>query len=476
MQPNILLVFPDQLRSDWVEPRAAVPVRTPNAKALAERGVNFEQAWTPSPICAPARACIATGRRYDRSPVQHNNQNVPAGADTIYRRMADNGYETSTVGKLDLLKGFMGWGADGKHMTETGESRLADLGFTRGIDNAGKHDAIYGRERGAREPYMTYLAEIGLADTHDADFRRRDRANIPATVNEIAAGDLPLPDAYTNPDLSPLPDEAYCDNWIGRQAMKELEDLKDTGKPWFLTVNFAGPHEPLDVTARMRDRWKDVAFPEPVDGSPDPRHQMIRQNYAAMIEVIDDWLGRFLAFLDETGQRDNTLVVFASDHGEMLGDHRLWAKSVPDENSVRVPLIVAGAGVSAKDRVVRTPVSLLDMAKTFLDLSGAPDAGMEGDSLRGLLEGGDEPDDKLVFSGLGPWRTVTDGRFKLVAGDWRAIRPGKMQFTAFDPAGLDTVALFDLDEDPEEREDIAAAHPEIRERLLGAIRDDMARA
>lgn len=471
-RPNILIVFPDQVRPDWVEPNARVPVRTPNARRLAERGVNFSRVWTPSPICAPARACLATGTHYDRSPVKHNKHNVPPRSDTAYRRLADAGYAVSTVGKLDLLKGFMDWGPDGQHWID-GESRLFDLGFTAGIDSAGKHDALFGRDRGAREPFMDYLASCGLDQVHYADYRRREPGEMRRPIAELIGENTPPPPSFANMDLSPLPEEDYCDNWIGQKGLDELNRLAAAGAPWYLVVNFAGPHEPLDVTHSMRDRWKDVAFPLPHGrpGGDDALQQIIRQNYAAMIELIDIWLGRYVNALTAAGALDDTLIVFASDHGEMLGDRNLWAKSMPYESSVGVPLIIAGPGCR-HDGTHGEPVSLLDMMATCLDLAGCSTAGMEGISLKSTLETGAPHERELVYSGLGNWRAVSDGRFKLVAGFDPRMPAFQIQFAEFDPASIADPMLFDLEADPWEEHDISSDHPGIVRRLQDALLAD----
>ncbi|WP_454855253.1 sulfatase family protein [Rhizobium binxianense] len=474
-RPNILLIFPDQVRPDWIEPVAGVPVRTPNVRRLAARGTLFARAWTPSPLCAPARACLACGTSYDRSPVKHNKDNVPETAETIYKRMARAGYAVSTTGKLDLLKGYMDWGSDGRHMHQ-GRSRLEDLGFTGGIDSAGKHDALFGRDRGAQEPYMGYLASLGLDTVHYEDYRRREPAEMVVTIGEALKGNpLAPPPAYANTDLSPLPEDAYPDNWIGRKGLEELRRLMAGEAPWFLTVNFAGPHEPLDVTRRMRDRWKDIVFPPP-HGYPDnddsALQQTIRQNYAAMIELIDDWLGAYVETLEAAGQIDDTLVVFASDHGEMLGDLNLWAKQLPHEASVGVPLVMAGPGCRPAPHPCKSPVSLLDMMMTFLDYGGIDGAGFEGVSLRPTLETGAAPERELVYAGLGNWRAVSDGRFKLVAGLREDIVSFRSQFTDWDASAIASAKLFDLDADPWESHDISTAEPAIRRRLMAAMAND----
>ena len=134
--------------------------------------------------------------------------------------------------------------------------------------------------------------------------------------------------------VSPLPDEAYCDNWIANNGLELLRGFA-ADKPWHLVLNFTGPHDPYDVTPAMRSAWQDVAFPTAHNNTDEDQAGVLerQQNYAAMIENIDRHLGSLLAAVEERGEINNTLVVFCSDHGEMLGDHNRWQKSVWHEAS-----------------------------------------------------------------------------------------------------------------------------------------------
>ncbi len=152
----------------------------------------------------------------------------------------------------------------------------------------------------------------------------------------------------------------------------------------------------------MRSRWKDVEIPPPVDND-EPDSEVIaarRQNYAAMIENIDGHVGRMIDLVRQRGEFDNTVIVYSSDHGEMLGDHGRWAKSVWYTPSSGVPLIVSGPGIQSgvcSDALV----SLHDLAATFLDYAQAaplPDADTR--TLRGHLEGHSERHRDFVISGL----------------------------------------------------------------------------
>jgi len=414
--PNILFLFPDQLRFDWTGANSALPLRTPHLNALNARGTRFDNAVCPSPLCAPCRAILATGREYPRSPVRDNHQNVPLDQPTLYTRLRDNNYHVMGCGKLDLNKGDCiarkpAWGLDG-------QKNLREWGFSAGLNNEGKMDgANSGREK-AQGPYLQFLQERGLRQKHVDDFARRDKlASFP----------------------TPLPDDAYCDNWIGQNGLDLLADAP-ADKSWFLQVNFTGPHNPWDITKDMAELYAEVEFPQPAVAADDPPEALrqVRRNYAAMVENIDRWLGLYIEALRQRGELDNTLVVFSSDHGEMLGDHGRWGKSLPHQPSIGVPLTIAGPGVRA-EAVVDGPTTILDLVATFIETAEAqalPE--MDSRSLWPLLCGQARATRDAVFSALGDWQLVFDGRYKLV--DWP--QEGRQ-------------LLYDIERDPTEERNLA---------------------
>lgn len=386
---NFLFLFPDQQRADWLGGTPGLPLRTPNLDELRQRGTHFTRAICPAPLCAPSRACLATGREYEHCGVRNNGDDLPAGSATFYQRLRDRGYHVAGCGKFDLHKASYTWGLDGRN-------GLAEWGFTDGIDNEGKIDGVISGRDAPRGPYLAFLEKLGLRQAHIADIERRRREKM-----------------ATFP--TPLPDHAYCDNWIGENALTLLRRVPD-GRPWFLQVNFTGPHNPWDVTEDMARWYAGAEFPPPGNeaGLPRAEHNAVRANYAAMIENIDRWVGRLLTEVRARGEGHDTLVVFASDHGEMLGDHGRWGKVVPFQPSLAVPLIVAGPGVAA-NAIQTSPTTLLDLPATFLDFAGAePLPAAESRSLRPLLEGRDGTGRPHVFSALDEWRAVYDGRFKLI--------------------------------------------------------------
>jgi len=424
-RPNVLFFLADQHRHDWLGSNPALPLRTPNLDALAARGVRFTNALCPSPLCGPSRACLASGQPYERCGVPDHKHDYPLGQPTYYAALRGAGYFVAGVGKFDLHKSTPHWGLDGSHL-------LHEWGFSAGIDNEGKRDAVSSGAQTPKGPYMAYLHERGLAEMHVQDFKRRR--------------------SYHDTHPTPLPDEAYCDNWIAENGLRLLERFPEA-QPWHLVVNFTGPHEPMDVTRTMWERWQGVLFPPPHDDREGDvaAHQRIRQNYAAMIENIDRHVGRYLEAVRRRGELENTLVVYSSDHGEMLGDHGLWGKSTYYHPSVGIPLIVAGPEVQ-EGVVSGALVSLHDLAATFLDYAQAPPLPqVDSRSLRPVL-GEEGAHREVVASALDGWRLLYDGRYKLVEREGEAP------------------LLFDLSADGLETVNIADKHPDACRTLLAGRR------
>jgi len=447
-RPNILFFFPDQHRFDLTGLNPHLPLHTPNINMLAHRGVYFKNNVCPSPLCAPSRAAVASGREYDRCGVPDNfTNNYPVEQTTFYLLLRNAGYHVLGCGKFDMRKKAMSWGRDGKQVVD-GVSYLGLWGFSDGIDNSGKWDGYNAYKNSNACPYYAYLEEKGLADAHIEDFTRRRGKN------------------FENTDCTPLPDEAYADNWIARNGLELIRNAPP-GKPWFLQVNFNGPHPPMDVTERMRERWRETWFPQPNECTrfTVEKHIEIRQNYSAMIENIDRWLGIYVKEIKKHGELENTLIVYSSDHGEMLGDHDRWSKVVPYQPSVGVPLVIAGPGVR-RGWVCDAPVTTMDLAATFLDYGSVPvPESMDSRSMRTLLEGKSDHHRDFVRSGLGPWRLVFDGRYKLIRGFDETESNVDMK----EPVKKEPTLLFDLKEDPLENVNVARKYPDIVKRLAGLL-------
>ncbi len=429
-QPNILFLFPDQWRTEWFG-ALGLPVRTPNLDRLAARGLRFDQCRTNSPLCAPSRSCLSSGLRFRACGVRDNTVNLDPRLPNCWQALRTAGYRVATCGKNDIHKGDKAW-------SDTGwVQQLGRLGFTEAREHAGKHDAGSKLQRGTPCLYGSLLRQAGRDVEYGTLLKQQ--------VSEHT-----------------LPRRLYTDDVCGEQALTLLTDLP-TGAPWCLWVNFPGPHEPFDPPAELARRYDGVAFPPPVDPAADDRdHQRIRRNYAAMMEGIDEWCGRILDAIERRGELDDTIVIFSSDHGEMLGDHGRFGKSVAYDAAVRVPLIVAGPQV----RTGRSDalVELCDLAPTLTALGGVdPPASWHGRSLLPILHdagagaAADAAHRPHQIMELGAWEAITDGRLKLVRH-----ADGRRQ-------------VFDLATDPSECRDLSAAAPAALAALEGALDADPCR-
>ena len=453
-QPNFLFLFPDQHRGDWMpyteqslkqKGMEELPLRMQNIRRLMDEGVTFTRAITPSPLCAPARACLAAGLRYDRCRVPSNDEDYPLDLRTFYSVLKEDGYRVGAVGKFDLHKPTLFWGLDGWI------DDLETLGFTDGIDNAGKWDGVRSGAHEPQDPYFKYLHETGLVGQHLEDMGKRREDKLASHVTT-------------------LPDEAYCDNWLTQNGVGLIRNFpKD--QPWFLQVNFTGPHDPWDVTPRMQEPWKDVSFPLPVSWGEENRDRIVkvRQNYAAMVENIDRNCGLLIDEVRKRGELENTIIIYSSDHGETLGDHLKFNKSQPERASVDIPFVMWGPGIE-RGAVCDSLVELQDLTNTIMDLAGlempeAEDSLSLVPILRGektghreyqvsaLLSGEKTENREYQVSALTGWQMINDGRYKLIVADGEQNR------------------LYDLDQDPWETNNIAEEKPDDVRRLKAQLNE-----
>ncbi|MFD0678574.1 MULTISPECIES: sulfatase family protein [unclassified Paenibacillus] len=441
-RPNFLFLFPDTHRGDWMPYHSdilsalgmeALPLRMPNIEALMKQGVTFTRAVTPSPLCAPARACLASGLRYNKAEVAGNHENYSLSRKTFYSILKENGYRVGGVGKFDLHKPTHWWGLEGWI------DDLNQLGFTDAIDNAGKIDAIHSGKKSPRDPYMKYLYDEGLADIHLQDMTDRDQRT----------------------DATDLPDEAYCDNWLTRNGIQMLKEFPQD-QPWFLMVNFVGPHEPWDITHRMKAEWENAQLSKPNRCTlPEETWNSIRQNYAAMLENIDRNIGLLLEEVKRRGELENTVVIYSSDHGDMLGDFDKFGKCKPERGSVHIPLVISGPGI-LQNQYSDALVELQDLASTIVDLADLTmEEAKDSLSLKTVLHGETYKLRDIQISGLdeGPqhpsqWRVVSDREWKLIVEKDECDR------------------LYQLKNDPWENRNGAEDHPDIVARLKEALQQD----
>ncbi|MBT3342852.1 MAG: sulfatase-like hydrolase/transferase [Gemmatimonadetes bacterium] len=441
-RPNILFIFDDQHRHDYLGAAGASFLNTPNLDRLAQRGIRFTQAATNCPLSAPSRMALATGLQPIRAGVLANDfGRVPHGVPTFFQRMRDHGYWTASAGKLHL-------GPTGAAGPKGDPPGAYTLGFTHPCECEGKMGA--GHLPTPSGPYTHYLYEQGLLDAFHRDYQKRIRTGW----------------ARANWD-SVLPAEAFEDAFIGRKAAEWIRDVPEI-HPWMMFVNFVGPHSPFDPPTEIADRYREVAMPDVVPADMDGKPEWIRQRdhglapesvveaqrqYCGAIEAIDDQVGRMLQVLEQRGMMDNTYIIFSSDHGEMLGDFGMYAKYVAYEGSLRVPLIVSGPGIQGGG-VSDALVELIDVNPTICELAGL-----------GMQEHIDAQSFvPALTSDAAEHRTETAS----VIENFRCIRTRQYKLIH---NYNDAFELYDLENDPQELNNVANQRPGVFEELHGRLRE-----
>ncbi|MDE2914654.1 MAG: choline-sulfatase [Paracoccaceae bacterium] len=420
-RPNILFLMLDQQAASALSIYGGATARTPNIQSLADRGVVFDNAYTNFPVCAPSRASMMSGQLASRIACYDNAAEFCASVPTLAHYLRFLGYQTTLCGKMhfigpDLLHGF--------------EERLTPEIYSADFRTLPQWD-------GVDDDFAT--------DAREALFRA---GPVPRTV------------------------QMDYDEEVEFHARRKLYDLarSDDSRNFFLAVSFTHPHEPFLCRQEHWNRYSNdeielpvVSAPEALDldehsrriyrhynlpapGITDQHIRNARRAYYGSMSYVDDMIGRILKVLDETGLADDTVIFLTSDHGDMLGERGLWFKKVFFENSVRVPLLLCGPGF--EPRRVGENVSLIDLLPTLVDIadpagSFEPVRPFAGNSVIPLAAGsvGDWPDtvySEMTCEGvIEPVMMVKRGAYKYI-------------YSASAPP-----LLFDLNNDPHERENLS---------------------
>lgn len=480
---RVLVICTDQQRWDSLGCYGAPEVHTPNIDRLAAEGTLFERCYATNPVCAPSRASMLTGCY----PYQHglwaNGVKLPPERVTLLRRLRDAGYQTGLVGKL--------------HLSPCADGRREDPGEY----GFGWHRWSHGPPQAA--PDNAYHAWLTARYPDLAAEAARARAGADGRPPSDLGRSGSAARSYHE-----LPAEAHYSRWVAEAALEFLGQA-DAGRPWLLWVNFFDPHHPFGAPeenlrrVRERARRPPAGSPADLEGRPSQLQELstrsyagrargfqeyrpeeiseIRDRYWAMIDFVDEQVGRILAAAESAGPPGELLVLFISDHGEMLGDHGLLLKGpMLYEGAVRVPCLLRWPGRVPAGHTVGGLVSLADVAATISDAAGLgapPDGGDAGGGhARSLVRVADgstpardivltecrnsgHPYDPPVSTSM-----VCDGRYKAVV--WHSQNsPGAA------PAG----ELYDLADDPAEMTDRWAdpGLAQTRARLLLAMSTEL---
>lgn len=444
LRPNVLWICTDQQRWDTIASLGNEHIRTPQIDRLVKSGTAFTKAFCQSPICTPSRSSFLTGMY--ASAVHgccNGNDGWAEAAPLVTKLLADSGYTCGLAGKLHLA------GCHGRV-----EPRPEDDGYS--------------------EFYWSHSHRDMWPEGHAYSDWVKERGGELGTMYR------------ENGNMSPeLHQTKFC-------VDKAIEFIgRKSEQPWLMSVNIFDPHLPFDPPTEYRDRYDSELMPDPLFRESDLETQRALKEvdfqsaalrpeefqakdkiaaYYAMIEQIDDNVGRLLDFLETSGQRENTLVIFMSDHGEMLGDHGLISKGCRFyEGLVRVPLIFSWPGVVKAGKRVDALVELTDVAPTLLDYAGlsVPDR-MTGRSLRAALEGGELVEERefvrceyySALSLLAPGREDWSGSYGTM------IRTGRYKLVVYH--GVNLGELYDLEEDPGEFDNLwnVSEHAGLRFELM----------
>ncbi|MVS99700.1 choline-sulfatase [Devosia marina] len=419
-KPNILVFMADQLNGTLFPDGPVEWLHAPNLKALAARSVRFANAYTGSPLCAPGRASYMSGQLPHRTRVYDNAAEFASDIPTYAHHLRRAGYSTALSGKMHFV------GPDQMHGFEerlTTDIYPADFGWTPDY-----------RKPGERVDWWYH--NLG---------------------------------SVTGAGIGEISNQLEYDDEVAYHATRKVYDLgrRQDERPWMLTVSFSHPHDPYVARQKYWDLYEDCVHLDPevpafdlADQDPHSRRLLeasdansfditednirrSRRAYFANISYIDDKIGEVLSALEATEQSEDTIIVFVSDHGDMLGERGLWFKMSFLEGSARVPLMIAAPGLPAGR--IETPVSTMDVNPTLADLAGI-DLGeilpwTDGETLVPLARGEARTAPVLMeYAAEGSEAPLV------------AIRQGQWKYIHCE---LDPPQLFDLDADPHELRNLA---------------------
>jgi len=448
-RPNILFITDDQHRYDYLEMTEKFPVKTPSLARLAREGVWHRHAYSNCPLCMPARCSLHNGLYAHQHGLTRNLRHWPLGLPTLPKALSKNGYHTAAIGKLHVYEGV-----PERLDLATVRDRIMGLGYDELIEVGGKSMAW-----SVQCDWTHDMAEKGLYETYLKD----------APTRNTAAGSIaPFP-------LEDMRD--YHDIWIGDRCMDWLEKY-DRAEPFFLWAGLVSPHPPYNAPQELYERHNPAKQTPCVDNDDPGVWPQKRAHYSAMVELVDEQVGRMLDVLERKGILDDTLVVFTSDHGEMLGDHGEDGKCKPYDPSSRVPLLARCPALIQPGTVSDVMVELIDLPATCLDAAlNCKDVTEYLDKSPGLSLLPNWVDPKVEIR---PFAYSEDGGHFMPA--YQMVRNEKWKYTLYtrgaggghtypgDPArenwardaGNPRETLYDMQDDPDECRDLAG-DPEYRE-------------
>lgn len=463
---NLLLIMTDQQQYKALSIAGNTVLETPNLDRLAKEGAFFENAYTPCAVCCPARSSILTGYTVENTGMRTN--------DKAYFYEEEG---LMTMPTFDEILSGEGYHCEyyGKWHTKSSHAEI----YKNPKNHANNGKSIFDHG-GQNHVYMDYidehfpqreLKEGELYDTFTKRPYRKDPLDncYDMTYEEVAEKNP----QRIQPDLHGelmISGEHSFTAFQAKETIDAIDRLKD--KTFSITCSFHFPHAPILPPSSYYNMYpaEDMLAPESIgddmENSPyqrtngrmelpeysDPEKiKYLISNYYGLIKEIDDWVGKILDKLDEEGLTDKTLVIFVSDHGEMLGAHGMREKNVFYEESSHIPLMIRFPGKVAQETNVKGYVSLIDLFPTILDYLNIKEHPSDGKSLRGLVEATDLEHGKFVVAEW-DYRGDIESNYMIVKDGWKLIIPYSKSSTVIN-------AMYNLNDDPFEMNNLLGNNP-----------------
>ncbi len=463
---NLLFIMTDQQRSDALSIAGNTVLETPNLDRLAKQGAYFKNAYSPCAVCGPARSSILTGCTVENTGMKTNGLAYYVKEEglmtmpTFDEILAGVGYHCEYYGKWHTQSSHAGIYKNPLKAANNGNSI-----FAHGGQKFVWHDYIK-----EKEPIRALKAGEFYDGMSERPYKTdpMDKCH-GKTLAEVKAANKRNSQPDQHGELL-MDKEHTLTAFQAKQTIEAIERLKD--KLFSITCSFHFPHAPMLPTEPYYSMYpaKDMAPPVSIDddmsNSPyqtangrkhlpeyrdkDKIKYMI-SNYYGLIKEIDDWVGAILNTLDKHGLTDNTLVIFMSDHGEMLGSHGMREKNVFYEESAHIPLMIRLPGEIDSNTTVNGYVSLVDLFATIMDYLKIKKHKSDGQSLRGLIEGTDSEHGNYVVTEW-DYRGDVSPNYMIVKDGWKMIIPYSTSSKVIN-------AMYDLNNDPYEMNNLIGKNP-----------------
>jgi choline-sulfatase len=437
--PNVLFVMTDEQRFDTIAALGNRIIYTPNLDRLVRRGVAFTNAYSPCPVCVPARYTIRTGCQSPTTRVFKNTLSQPVAGQAktmegrcgayLARTMKSLGYRTFGIGKFHTVP------------------RFEDVGFEVQLYS----EELYKTpEERRRDHYAAWIAKEHPAFNYIEDFMG-ERTEM-----------------YYMPQVSPLPAELTVERWAADRAVEQIKE--SVGRPFFGFVSFIGPHPPFAPPVPFNRMYNPDRMPDPIcgqlavdhldehlpyanyliwaDGIDLDRARTLKARYYGEITYIDQCLGRILDAVDARGDADNTLICFFTDHGELLGDHHAWSKESFFEASCHIPFLLSWPRKLPQGIRRDELVCLTDLFGIATGAAGATQT-RQGINVLGMIGGKVKPRERLI----GYYAEPGEPYFKIM------VRSRQWKYIFIANGGREQ--LFDMRADPQELRNRATDEPEV---------------